>query len=202
MFPQARQHALTVRELADETLVYDQERHKAHCLNATAALVWRHCDGRTSPADLARIVAAELAIPSGEEVVALALEHLARRHLLEQPPEHPGESRISRRETLKKLAIAAASLPIILTITTKAAAQSLSGGSSSDDSSSSSTPKAAVNVNVTVPVTIGGSSHSAPAPPPCRTRGQSCVAASSGQQGTCCAGLVCGGVFQGAGVCG
>jgi hypothetical protein len=46
MFPRARAENLTVRVLGDETLVYDQERHKAHCLNATAALVWRHCNGK------------------------------------------------------------------------------------------------------------------------------------------------------------
>jgi hypothetical protein len=43
--PQARTEGLTVRELAEETLVYDKERHKAHCLNRTAACVWKHCDG-------------------------------------------------------------------------------------------------------------------------------------------------------------
>ena len=45
--PAARTSGLVVRELAEETLVYDEERHRAHCLNRTAALVWRHCDGKT-----------------------------------------------------------------------------------------------------------------------------------------------------------
>ena len=41
LMPRARQDELVVEELQDETLVYDLERHKARCLNRTAALVWR-----------------------------------------------------------------------------------------------------------------------------------------------------------------
>ena len=46
--PRARQDELVVEELSDETLVYDLKRHKANCLNRTAALVWQDCDGQTS----------------------------------------------------------------------------------------------------------------------------------------------------------
>ena len=64
MLPQARKYQLTIRHLPDETLVYDRERHKAHCLNATAALIWRHCDGQTSTDELARLVAETLGVPA------------------------------------------------------------------------------------------------------------------------------------------
>ena len=40
LMPRARQDELVVEELQDETLVYDLKRHKARCLNRTAALVW------------------------------------------------------------------------------------------------------------------------------------------------------------------
>ncbi|HJZ82776.1 MAG TPA: PqqD family peptide modification chaperone [Pyrinomonadaceae bacterium] len=46
--PRARSENLVIRELDDETLVYDMERDEAHCLNQTAALVWQRCDGRTT----------------------------------------------------------------------------------------------------------------------------------------------------------
>jgi len=51
--PAARQEGLLVRELNDETLVYDLFNigHKAHCLNSTAALIWKYCDGQTSESD-------------------------------------------------------------------------------------------------------------------------------------------------------
>jgi len=52
--PLARQDRLVVQELSEEVLVYDLDRHRAHCLNRTAALIWRHCDGSTSVAEMAR----------------------------------------------------------------------------------------------------------------------------------------------------
>ena len=48
MKPAKRTDGLVVTELQDEVLVYDLERHRAHCLNPTAAFVFRRCDGRTS----------------------------------------------------------------------------------------------------------------------------------------------------------
>ena len=42
-----------VERLAGETLVYDLRRHRAHCLNPAATLVWRCCDGRTTVASAA-----------------------------------------------------------------------------------------------------------------------------------------------------
>ncbi len=117
MYPEARKDKLTVRELPDETLIYDLERHKAHCLNATSGLVWKHCDGRTSVAGLARIVQEKLHIAESAPVVQLALEQLSRRHLLEQPVEPlSDEERLSRREVLRRLAVAAVALPVAMTI--------------------------------------------------------------------------------------
>lgn len=131
MFPKARADKLTVRELAEETLIYDQERHKAHCLNATAQMVWRRCDGKTAVDAIARIVAAELGIGNAGDVVRLALDQLARRHLLDEPTPLPRNSSMTRRKALKKLALAAVALPLVMTIATKTAAQSMSGGGGS-----------------------------------------------------------------------
>ena len=210
MFPRARKHQLTIRELADETLVYDRERHKAHCLNATAAFVWRHCDGNTSADELARLLGDKTGAVRPAEVVGLALEQLGRRHLLDEAPQPlPPAAHVSRREALKLLVRAAVALPIILTITTRAAAQAAS------DPPAAPAPSSPTNVNVSVPVNVSLSAGKTntgtpapapkvaqPPPTPCRTRGQSCLAATSGQVGTCCAGLTCTGVLQGAGVCG
>ena len=54
--PLSRTDNLVIRELDDETLVYDMERDEAHCLNQTAALVWQQCDGKTTAAQAARIL--------------------------------------------------------------------------------------------------------------------------------------------------
>lgn len=129
MFPKARREKLTIRDLPDETLVFDHERDKAHCLNCTVALVWRHCDGQTSVAELTRILHETLAVPAEEAVVQLALEQLGSRNLLEQPVVPlAGPARQSRREVLKLLARAAVALPLVMTIPVLTAAAGLSQG--------------------------------------------------------------------------
>jgi Coenzyme PQQ synthesis protein D (PqqD) len=51
--PKAKTERLIVKEIDDETLVYEVSRHAATCLNEFAAKVWRRCDGTTSVADIA-----------------------------------------------------------------------------------------------------------------------------------------------------
>ena len=113
MTPRARTDGLLIQDLPEETLVYDLARHRAHCLNRTAALVWRHCDGKTGVADLTRVVARETGLPADEAVVWLALGRLARARLLEGPMAPPQGARPSRREVLRKLG-AAAGLAVLL----------------------------------------------------------------------------------------
>jgi hypothetical protein len=125
MLPKARLENLSVRELPDEMLVYDLTSHKTHCLNPTSALVWRHCDGRTSLAELSRLVQQRLPLGDADAVVRLALEQLSRRGLLEAPVlPLTDAARASRRAALKKLALAAAALPLVMTISNAARAQS------------------------------------------------------------------------------
>jgi hypothetical protein len=69
LMPHARTDQLVVSEVDDEVLVYDLARHKAHCLNRTTALVWRHCDGQTPVAALAARLQRELGAPVEAEVV-------------------------------------------------------------------------------------------------------------------------------------
>ena len=101
--PNARRERLIVEELTEETLVYDLDAHKAHSLNPSAALVWRHCDGRTSVRDMARIMHDELKAPVSEDLVMLALDRLQTAKLLSDSV--PAEDGISRRAVMKKLAL-------------------------------------------------------------------------------------------------
>lgn len=137
--PAARRDGLVVRELEDETLVYDLERDEAHCLNQTAALVWKHCDGQTTVAEIARLVEEDLPATEAatfarskvdEQVVWLALSQLRRKRLLTERILRPRSTpRISRREMAHKLAQAAVlALPFITTI---AAPRPASAGSCS-----------------------------------------------------------------------
>jgi hypothetical protein len=107
-----------VKQLPDEVLVYDIARHKAHCLNQAAALIWRHCDGETRVGDVAAKLNEELGLPLDEEVVVTALDQLAKARLLEGPALRPApDAKIQRRELLKKIGVTAAvALPLVTSL--------------------------------------------------------------------------------------
>lgn len=115
MKPQRRKDGLVVKELPDEVLVYDRERHRAHCLNPTAALVFKHCDGETSVEEMARLLRAHLDAPADEQWVHLALARLEKAHLLEPRDAEPERARLSRRELLRRAGLASAALLPIVT---------------------------------------------------------------------------------------
>jgi hypothetical protein len=120
-----REHGLVVDNLPDEVLVYDLDRHRAHCLNRSAALVWRCCDGKSSPADIARSLTAELDAQFSEDLVLLALNQLEKLHLLEQPAALPAEFAVlSRRQMVRRLGFTAAvAVPLITSIVAPTAVQ-------------------------------------------------------------------------------
>jgi hypothetical protein len=106
MNPRARREAILVQEVAGETLVYDLDRHRAHCLGPVLAEVWRRCTGRSSPGQIARAVERRTGQPMDEHALAVALRRLARAKLLEAAPALPAPAR-GRRELLKKAAAVA-----------------------------------------------------------------------------------------------
>jgi hypothetical protein len=116
MLPRRREDELVVRELSEETVVYDRRRDKAHCLNRTATLVWRHCDGQTSVAELAKLLHEELGVPADEQLVWHALVRLDKARLLTERL-HPAKAgaRRSRRELIK-MGVAAVAVPVVMTI--------------------------------------------------------------------------------------
>jgi hypothetical protein len=122
--PRARKNDLIVRDLADEVLVYDRTRHRAYCLNRTAALVWRLCDGATTPARMARSLENKLGVPVEESIIWLALSRLGKSRLLEEPVMDTPAPRVSRREIMKKAGLAAmVALPLVTSIVAPTAAQ-------------------------------------------------------------------------------
>lgn len=116
--PRMREHGLVIDELPDEVLVYDLDHHQAHCLNRSAALVWRACDGSSSSADIARRLTAELDAPFAEDLVLLALGQLEKLSLLEQEAASPAAfAALSRRQMVRRLGLAAAvAIPVITSI--------------------------------------------------------------------------------------
>ncbi len=125
IIPKARKEGLIVRVLGEETLVYDLERDRAHCLNRLAALTWRHCDGKTTVPELISRLEDELPASGKEDLVLSALHQLSQAHLLQGKLKNREEtSRFSRREVMKKLGrVAAISLPLVTSITAPVRAQ-------------------------------------------------------------------------------
>ena len=112
--PRARTDNLVIRELDDETLVYDMDRDEAHCLNQTAALVWKQCDGRTTATQAARALQKELETTVDADLVWLAVRQLQRFHLVDVSEKSPS---VSRRNLVLKYAPLALALPVIVSIT-------------------------------------------------------------------------------------
>jgi hypothetical protein len=143
--PQVRLEGLLQRELpAGELMVYDTERHKAHSLNRTAALIWRHCDGNTNVGELVTLLR-KLDLPADSDVVWLALSRLSKAHMLQEQPTRPPEG-ISRRQVMRKLGIVGGLsflLPAITSIVAPTAARAeslaLAGGCCQYEGSCSTT---------------------------------------------------------------
>lgn len=121
VLPRARTEGLVISELDAETLVYDLERHEAHCLNQIAALVWKRCDGKTSVAKMTGVLQKKLDTSVDVDIVWLAINQLQRFHLIDN--QVVANRSVSRRRLLLKYAPAALALPVIMSIRAPAAAQ-------------------------------------------------------------------------------
>src|SRR5882672_7368152 len=113
LLPRSRTDNLVIRELDDETLVYDTGRDKAHCLNRTAAMVWKQCDGSTTAKQALRSLNSGFSVPVDEDVIWLAVKQLERFHLVESNGKSPS---VSRRNLVLKYAPLALALPLIMSI--------------------------------------------------------------------------------------
>lgn len=113
--PLARTTDFTVESLPDETVVYDHTRHRVHCLNRTLTFVLQQCDGQTSIQEIAQRLPDGVGLPPDEDVVLLAIRQLRRIHMIvdDQSGGVAGAAP-SRRELVRKLAIAGTSVPILL----------------------------------------------------------------------------------------
>ena len=123
LMPEARKEGLIVQEMSDEVLVYDRDRSKAHCLNSTAALVWQYCDGKTPVSQIARAIEGKINVSVDEDIVWLGVEQLNKSNLLLKRATL-SKSRLSRRDVMKRIGLAAAvALPVVTSIIAPSAAQ-------------------------------------------------------------------------------
>lgn len=124
LLPKARKNDLVVRQIPGELLVYDLKRHKAFCLNETAATIWKSCNGNRTVADLAAELEKDRHLPIDEQVIWLALDQLEKSYLLQTKAIRPlGQPAISRRSLLRTGIVTAVTLPLVTMITAPVAAQ-------------------------------------------------------------------------------
>jgi hypothetical protein len=134
MRPRAQRGGLLVQPVGDQLVLYDQSRQRLHVLSRTSALVWRHCDGRHTVADLVDLVGDELGAPVDESLITLALAQLDEARLLENRLAlASGHDSLSRRDLLHRAAALAAGilLPTITSCGVPTEPTSFAGASSS-----------------------------------------------------------------------
>ncbi|HVQ36424.1 MAG TPA: PqqD family protein [Pyrinomonadaceae bacterium] len=144
--PLARRDGLIRKEVDGELLVYDRERNQAHCLNGSAAAIFKLCDGHTPVKEIAASLTKEVGATVDERVVWLALTDLRRTHLLDearstlasddsnrsnQKQKNDEWPRVtlgmSRREAVRRIGLGVAiALPVVISITAPTPAQALS----------------------------------------------------------------------------
>lgn len=128
-YPKSRRNGVMVDRVRDETIVYDEERQEAHSLNRAAGFIWAHSDGTRSVRELATLLGSELGAEVSDSLVEYTLDELSRVHLLEGA-EPDAQTSVSRRDVLRRLAMAGATtvaLPVILSVVAPTPAMAASG---------------------------------------------------------------------------
>lgn len=125
MKPLARKQSLVVKEVSGEVLIYDLQKDKAHCLNETAALVWKYSDGEKDTTAIARLIEKDLNSPVDEKLVWYALSQLSKDNLLEVPVTPPSLlAGMNRRDMMRALGVAAVvAVPVVTSIVAPTPAQ-------------------------------------------------------------------------------
>ena len=136
--PTARRANILVEKVGGELLIYDETNNRAHCLNESAAAIWRHCDGSRSIDDLAQHIFPKLESSDAQRVVGLGVERLRSRKLLENASTPATD--LSKRDLLKKAALIATAAgiaaPLISSIMAPTSAYAFSCGVSGTPCSS------------------------------------------------------------------
>lgn len=114
--PVARKENLVVQEAANEVLVYDLASNKAHCLNPTAAFIWRSCDGANSIDEIGSLLSSETGSQIPTEMVWLAIDQLQEKELLSKGISLTANGN-SRRDMIKKVGLGlVVALPVVASL--------------------------------------------------------------------------------------
>jgi hypothetical protein len=113
--PRARMDDCLTTEIdGGEVIVYDKRANRAHCLNPTAAAVWKRCDGKTDVRSIAGSLSPDLD-QGHTDVVAIALDELNEAGLLFGPA--PESFPVDRRQLLRRIGIGVAAATLVPVVT-------------------------------------------------------------------------------------
>jgi hypothetical protein len=125
--PLARTNEIITKEIDGELLIYDSARDKAHCLNSSAAKIWKLCDGRTTVSEMALSISRASGVQVNDTVILSGLKQLRMRALLAEASYVPIEAvDPSRRSLARKLGIGVLLLPLITSISAPIASAAVS----------------------------------------------------------------------------
>jgi hypothetical protein len=124
--PRARKSGLITQEADNEILIYDQTNDQAHCLNQTAAKIWKYCDGETSLPAACSALSRDLQSPVDEKLIWYAIDQFTKDNLLDAPVVPPAfiTAGMNRRQLVRTLGLAAVvALPLVTSIVAPRPAQ-------------------------------------------------------------------------------
>jgi hypothetical protein len=122
--PRRIQDPVSIQRIETETLVYDERRHQAFCLNESSSVIWLLADGAHTVAEISAAASLQLGAPVSEDLVLFALEELRRDGLIESSSVAETAPVLSRRVMLRRLGVGGALLvPMIAAVLAPTAAQ-------------------------------------------------------------------------------
>lgn len=129
--PLARKKDLLTAKLEGEIVVLDTKTNRAVGLNSSMALIWRHCDGETTVAQIVDVLRQKLHPSADETSVWHALKKLQKAKLLEEGVPIPERvNSPSRRELFKVLGVGVGAITVMLIPTPAGAVSCVAKGAS------------------------------------------------------------------------
>lgn len=122
VLPRSNAERLIIKELPNETLVYDVENNRAFCLNEMARSVFNKCDGKTTFEE----VIMSLGNVSDESLL-LAINELNKAGLLKTESELPVVDSVSRRKMIKAAMTIGIAIPVVTSLVVPTAVNAQSG---------------------------------------------------------------------------
>jgi hypothetical protein len=121
--PVARVSQVVIQDLENEVLIYDLTINKAFCLNETASIIYKACDGATTFDEVRN------RHDFTDNMIFFAIDELKKENLIESGEEYNSPFKgLKRREVIKKIGFSSLiALPLVASIVAPSALNAASG---------------------------------------------------------------------------